>query len=121
MEKANNDDSKFTLEYIKEQYKKMKAGARSSWAPVADYGTVDMGVNTNNKTNKITIKTQITTKLEWLHRLLTMMERQTTGKATYMQSVDTSMARIHAGRRENAYHVLTACQSMCQNLNYPAM
>lgn len=51
METANNDESELRVDYIKEQYKKMKAGARSSWARVSDYGAVDIGVGNNNKTN----------------------------------------------------------------------
>ena len=52
MEKANNNANKFAVEFIKEQYKKMKAGARSSWQPVSDYGKIDTRANSiSNRTN----------------------------------------------------------------------
>ena len=36
IEKVNNNADKFIVGFIKEQCKKMKAGARSSWQPVSD-------------------------------------------------------------------------------------
>ena len=52
MEKANNDVEKFTVKFITEQYQKLKAGARESWEPVKQYGTIDKGVGSINKSNK---------------------------------------------------------------------
>ena len=58
MEKANNNVDKFTVKFMTEQYQKLKAGSRESWAPVTEYGTIDKGdcsINkskSNNSNNK---------------------------------------------------------------------
>ena len=52
MEKANNDTEKITVKFITAQYQKMKSGARESWEPAKEYGTIDKGVGSINKSNK---------------------------------------------------------------------
>ena len=49
MKKANNDVDKFTVKFMTEQYQKLKAGSRESWAPVTEYGTIDKGVGSIDK------------------------------------------------------------------------
>ena len=59
MKKANNDVDKFTVKFMTEQYQKFKAGARESWKPVEEYGTIEKGFGSiknskqnNNSNNK---------------------------------------------------------------------
>ena len=60
MKKANNNVDKFTVKFMTEQYQKLKAGARELWKPVEEYGTIDKGVGSidkskqnNNSNNKM--------------------------------------------------------------------
>ena len=60
MKKANNNVDKSMVKFMTEQYQKLKAGARESWKPVEEYGTIEKGIgsidkskqnnNSNNKT-----------------------------------------------------------------------
>ena len=60
MEKANNDVEKFTVKFMTEQYQKLKAGARESWEPEEEYGTIDKGLAASiNPTNLTTTATTI--------------------------------------------------------------
>ena len=52
MKKANNNVNKFTVKSMTEQYQKLKAGARESWKPVEEYGTIDKGVGSINRSNQ---------------------------------------------------------------------
>ena len=52
MKKANNDVNKFTVQFMTEQYQKLKAGAREAWEPVESYGHIDKGVGSINKSNQ---------------------------------------------------------------------
>ena len=52
MEKANNNVNKFKVQFMTEQYQKLKARATEAWEPVESYGHIDKGVGSINKSNQ---------------------------------------------------------------------